>query len=175
MLGTAACRRMRSRPPSTPNGPSPRDAQRIGQWTAFRKYADETRSCSRRRQSGHTNSSRTARTRRSRSSGGRRTAGISCDGRTAINRGPWAARRQVERLFHHRLEYAGRRAGSGSMTAATTLVEPSPCRSASRCGARAAPAGRRFPRDIARRSANRPNRWQTAGRRRAGAGRPTER
>ena len=28
------------RPPSMPSAPSPRDAQRIGQWTAFRKYAD---------------------------------------------------------------------------------------------------------------------------------------
>ena len=35
----AACRR-RVRPRSMPNAPSPRDAQRIGQWTAFRKYAD---------------------------------------------------------------------------------------------------------------------------------------
>ena len=29
---------------------------------------------------------------------------VSCDGRTAINTGPWAtAERQVERLLHHRV------------------------------------------------------------------------
>ena len=39
LLIAAACRR---RPPSTPKRAFARDAQRIGQWTAFRKYADDT-------------------------------------------------------------------------------------------------------------------------------------
>jgi hypothetical protein len=38
-----SARRRPVRPPSMPSAPSPRDAQRLGQWTAFRKYADPTR------------------------------------------------------------------------------------------------------------------------------------
>ena len=35
-----SCRRVRSRPPIDAEHAFARDAQRIGQWTAFRKYAD---------------------------------------------------------------------------------------------------------------------------------------
>ena len=52
---------------SMPSAPSPRDAQRIGQWTAFRKYADRDAVMFTRRRCGRTSSSRTARTRRRRS------------------------------------------------------------------------------------------------------------
>ena len=74
-----------------PSAPSPRDAQRIGQWTAFRKYADRTRSCSRRRRCGRTIPQGQQGPAEVGRNGGRRKAIVSCDGRTAVNTGRGSA------------------------------------------------------------------------------------
>ena len=81
-----------------------RDAQRIGQWTAFRKYADRDAVMftpqavwardflKDRKDPPKAISWRPAH------------SFVSCDGRTAVNTGPWfSAGRQARRLFHHRL------------------------------------------------------------------------
>ena len=108
-----------------------RDAKRIGQWTAFRKYADETR--------GDVHAAgglgarvprRIARTRPSpvRLVAGGRARSPATDGPRST-RGPWSPRRrQVRRLLHHRVACAKSGSGNGSMTAATSSgrAEPLP-------------------------------------------------
>ncbi len=69
-----------------PSMPSPRDAQRIGQWTAFRKWADRDAVM-------FTPQAVWARdflkdtqgSAEGRSAGGPRDSFVSCDGRTAVN------------------------------------------------------------------------------------------
>ena len=84
--------------------PSPRDAQRIGQWTAFRKYADRDAVMftpqavwARDFLKGRKDPPKAVRWWPA-------TSFVSCDGHTAVNTGPWIApRRQAPRLFHHRV------------------------------------------------------------------------
>ena len=96
-----------------------RDAQRLGQWTAFRKYADLDAVL-------FTPQVVLAHEfldgRKDPPVFGPLVAGAklrSCDGRIAVNTGPWGRdRRQERRLFHHRVAAAKSGAGCGSMMAA---------------------------------------------------------
>ena len=89
-----AARRAPSPPPSTTAVDAElafaRDAKRIGQWTAFRKWADrDAVMFTPAGGVGARPSSSRSRTRRTRSAGGPSQSFVSCDGRTAVNTGPW--------------------------------------------------------------------------------------
>ena len=91
------------RPRSMPSAPSPRDAQRIGQWSAFRKYADETAVMFTPQAVWAHDFLKDRKDPPKSVEWWPDRSFVSCDGRTAVNTGPRSGPTDALRQLHHRV------------------------------------------------------------------------